>query len=187
MRLIFLFWLICAGALASDEVAKVVRMDYYEVSGTSAGALLSAMKEHGPFTNSAYTDWHIDWNYEFTSKSNVWVLRSFDARVQIRYTFPKWVDSARSDEALRKEWKRYMDATALHERGHSDIGMAAAKEMIRLFKSRSWQAATRKDLKAQVDEECEKILKEFKAREVAYDKQTDHGRTQGARLKTPGS
>ena len=184
MHLILLFCLLGTSAFASDAVTKVIRTDYYEVSGTNAAALLAAMKAHRPFTNNAYTDWYIDWNYEFLTRPNECVLRSFDIRVQIRYTFPQWVNADSSETALRKEWRRYLDATTRHERGHSDIGIAAGKEMVRVLNPKNWRAATRKELKAQIDAECERILKQFKAQEIGYDKATDHGRTQGARMRT---
>jgi predicted secreted Zn-dependent protease len=184
MRILLVLCLLGIKALAGDEVAKVIRTDYYEVSGTNAEALLASMKEHRPYAHNAYTDWHIDWNYEFLIKSNECVLRSFDTRIQIRYALPKRVGSARADKSLRQEWNRFLAATMVHERGHSDLGIAAAKEMMRVVRSRDWRAADRKALKALVDGECERILKDFHAQEVSYDEKTDHGRTQNARLKT---
>jgi predicted secreted Zn-dependent protease len=166
------------------QISNTLRTDYYEVRGTNAEALLASLKANQPSKNHASTDWRIDWNFEYLIKPDECILRSFSARVRVRYTFPQWVDSQRADKALQGEWKRYLAALGLHESGHAGFGIAAAKEMVRLVNSREWSAPNRKELKALIDEECDKPLREFRAREVAYDERTDHGRTQGARFRT---
>jgi len=166
------------------QLPNIIRTDCYEVHGTNAEALLASMNPHQPSSTHASTEWRIDWNYECQQKSDECILRSFTTRVRVRYTLPQWVDSQRADKALQEEWKRYLGALGLHESGHAGFGIAAAKEMVRLVNSREWRAPDQKELKARIDEECDKTLREFRAREVAYDEKTDHGRTQGARLKT---
>ena len=175
-------------AAPSPETAKqipsVIRTDYYEVRGATAEALLASMRAHQRSTNHASTEWHIDWSYEYLTKPDECILRSLSVRALIRYTLPQWVDSQRADKALQGEWQRYFDALRLHESGHGGFGIAAAKEIVRLVNSRDWRAADQKEIKARLDEECEKTVQEFRAREVAYDEKTGHGRTQGALLKT---
>jgi predicted secreted Zn-dependent protease len=166
------------------QIPNIIRTDYYEVRGTTAEALLASIKVKQPSTNHASTEWHIDWNYECLHEPDEWILRSFSTRVRVRYTLPQWVDSQRADKALQGEWKRYLGALGLHESGHAGFGIAAAKEMVRLVNSEEWRAPNRREIRARIDEACDKILCEFRAREVAYDEKTDHGRTQGARLKS---
>ena len=166
------------------QIPNTIRTDYYEVHGTNAEALLASMRATHPSTNHASTEWRVDWNFEYQVKPDECILSSFSTRVRVRYTLPKWVDSQRADKALQGEWKRYLSALGLHEGGHAGFGIEAAKEMVRLVNSREWRAPDRKELKARIDEECNKTLREFRAREVAYDEKTDHGRTQGARLRT---
>ena len=166
------------------QIPNSIRTDYYEVHGTNAETLLASIKANHPSASHASTEWRIDWNCEYLLKSDECILSSFSTRVRVQYTLPQWVDSQRAGEALRGEWKRYLGALGLHESGHAGFGIAAAKEMVRLVNSREWRAPDRRELKAQIDEACDKTLREFRAREIAYDEKTDHGRTQGARLKT---
>ena len=168
----------------AKQIPNIIRTDYYEVRGATAPALLASMRANQPFAKHASTEWHVDWNYDWLLKPDECILRSFSVRVRVRFTLPQWIDSQLADEALQGEWKRYSDALRVHESGHAGFGIAAGKEMVRLVNSREWRAADRKELKARIDEECDKTLREFRAREVAYDEKTDHGRTQGARLKT---
>jgi predicted secreted Zn-dependent protease len=166
------------------QIPNTVRTDYYEVHGTTVESLLASMRATQPSTNHASTEWRIDWNYEYLIDSGECILSSFSTRVRIRYTLPQWVDSQRADKALQGEWKRYLGALGLHESGHAGYGIAAAKEMVRLVNSKEWRAPDRKELKVRIDEACDQTLREFRSREAAYDEKTDHGRTQGARLRT---
>jgi predicted secreted Zn-dependent protease len=165
------------------QIPSVVRTDYYEVSGATAEELLASLRAHQLFARHASTKWQVDWHFECQLKPNECILRSFTAQVRIRYTLPNWVDSQQADKALQGEWQRYFGALQLHESVHGGFGIAAGKEMVRLVNSRNWRAADQKELKARLDEECEKTLQEYRARETAYDEKTDHGRTQGARLR----
>jgi predicted secreted Zn-dependent protease len=166
------------------QLPNSIRTDYYEVHGTNAEALLASMKARQPSTSHASTEWRINWDYEWQQEPAECILRSFSTRVRVRYTLPQWVDWQRADKALQGEWKRYFGALVIHESGHAGYGIVAAKEMVRLVNSREWRAPDRNELKARIDEACDKIIREFRAQEVAYDKKTDHGRTQGARLMT---
>ena len=163
---------------------NVIRTDFYEVRGVTAEALLASMSANRPYTNHASTEWRVDWNYDYLLKPNECVLRSFNVRVRVRFTLPQWVDSERADKALQEEWKRYFSALQLHESTHAGFGIAAGKEIARLVNSREWRAADRKELEVQIEAECNKTLQEFRERDATYDKTTDHGRTQGARLRT---
>ena len=140
------------------------------------------MKASQPSTNHASTEWRIHWDYDWQQTPEECILRSFSARVRVRYTFPQWVDWQRAEKALQEEWKRYFGALQIHESGHAGYGVAAAKEMVRLVNSKDWRAPDRNELKTRIDEACDKILREFRAQEAVYDKKTDHGRSQGARL-----
>ena len=60
-------------AAPSPETAKqipsVIRTDYYEVRGATAEALLASMRAHQRSTNHAFTEWHIDWSYEYPDQA----------------------------------------------------------------------------------------------------------------------
>lgn len=179
--LAFFFLAICG--FANAKMTIETRSDFYEVSGNDAQALVSSMKQQRYLDHNFFTKWHVYWDYEFLTKNEERLLQSFSTRVHILYTFPKWVRPKGANPKLANEWKRYMEATTVHERGHSALATSAAKEMVRLIKSKKWSAATRSELQASIDKECQAIVEQYKLREINYDKETDHGRTQGARLR----
>jgi predicted secreted Zn-dependent protease len=167
---------------SAKPVPKLVHTEYYPVHGENAAALLASIKANQPFARHAATDWRVLWSFESLNQPGESVPRSFKVRVIVRFTLPNWVDSERADQALQAEWKRYLSALQLHESAHAGFGVSAGKEIWRLLHSRDWRAADPSKLKTQIDEECNRTLEEFRALEVAYDKQTRHGRTQGAWL-----
>jgi predicted secreted Zn-dependent protease len=167
-----------------EAAPTVYRTNYYEINGTNLAALFRSIDARSPFAPySDNTDWQIHWDYAFLFKPKQCVLRSFDVRVDVYFTFPKWVDAERADEPLRREWERSVAATMLHEQGHVAMGLAAAQEMLRRIRPGSWRAVNRKALVARIDRECEKIVDEFYAKSDAYDEKTHHGETQGTHLR----
>ncbi len=167
---------------SAKPVPNVIRTEYYPVHGDSAEALLASIRANQPFARHAATDWRVLWSYECLNQPGESALCSFKVRVLVRFTLPHWVDSERADKALQAEWKRYLSALQLHESGHAGFGVSAGKKIWRLLNSGDWRAADPMELKARIDAECDRTVAEFRASEVAYDKQTHHGRAQGAWL-----
>jgi predicted secreted Zn-dependent protease len=166
----------------TSQVPSTVRHDFYLIEGASLNDLGESMKTRRPHDHNAYTKWHIDWNYSFRIEPNQWTLDKFDTRVQIRYTFPKWQTTDTPDKNVVTEWERFMNAVTEHEIGHSDLGLAAAAEMNRTMSFSVWQGETRREVKERIDAKCSEILEKYRKLEIEYDKNTDHGKTQGARL-----
>ncbi len=168
---------------ADDRVLLVVRKDFYTVEGDSASELLQSMKKRRPFNHNAYTDWHINWNYSFLIKPGKCQLTSFDVNVQVRQTLPRWEKNKKANKEFHDEWSRYINALMTHEKGHSQLGLEAATEMRTVILSQKWSDKNRAALRKKIDAQCETILKKYKTKEIEYDKTTDHGRTQGGRLR----
>ncbi len=165
-----------------EDVPRTARTDYYSVEGSSVQQLSASMKSRRPFDHNAYTAWYIDWNYSFSIHPDRWELREFDVRVQIRYTLPQWKRPTHVDPKTAVEWERFLKAVVEHEKGHANIGLRCASEIKEVINFTTWEGKTRDEVKKKVDAKCKSILARFKALEARYDEDTDHGRTQGARL-----
>ena len=165
-----------------DSIPHTIRHDFYTVEGDTISEILQSLKERAPSEYHAYTEWHINWNYTFCIEPTECQLKTFDLHVDVRYTLPQWEKSDGSSKAVVDEWKRYIDAVVVHEEGHTQLAMDAAKEMLELVQSQNWKAGTKEQLIAKVDKACQNIIDKYRELEIQYDKETDHGRTQGARL-----
>lgn len=172
---------------AVDDVPRTIRTDRYLVQGETLAELSASMKAHRPHAHNAFTEWYIDWNYSFDISADKWKLRDFDLRVQVRYTMPQWSPPDGVDPEVVAEWERFLKAVVFHEQGHAEIGLRCASEIREVIGFTTWQGKDRAEVKAKIDAKCQSILKRFRASEVAYDEDTDHGRTQGARLESKSS
>jgi predicted secreted Zn-dependent protease len=103
--------------------------------------------------------------------------------VLIFFTLPQWEKPQSVNRALVDEWKRYMDAVVAHEEGHMQLALAAAKEIRQAMLSQEWSAVSSEALREKIDVRCQMIVRECEAEQRRYDEATDHGRTQGARLR----
>lgn len=164
------------------EVNEEVK--YYSISGSNTQELKSAMKQLGPVDKedkhwNGYTDWHVDWSYSYVTTDQGCTTGPVKTKVDITMRLPQWDNPT---ENLRNEWQRYSNALRGHENGHKDIAIQAAQhiasELANLPPSSSCE-----ELEKVADAEGNKMLDETRDQQKDYDATTNHGATQGARLK----
>ena len=173
-----------SATLLSDRgVPYIARKDYYVVEGDSTPRIIQSMRTRRYFEHNAYTEWYVRWGYSFLTEPDECRLRHFDVRVEIRFTLPQWEKSGNSTKAMSSEWNRYINAVVVHEHGHAQLGLDAGEEMQKRVSSQKWSAPNAKALRKKIDALCEQVVKKYRDREVVYDRKTDHGRIQGARLR----
>ena len=162
------------------------RLRPYDISGSSGVDLRAAMERLGPkdpvsgTPYDGYTKWTISWSYGY-ERANACALADVRVVARIRITLPRWGGIGRADPSLAAEWSRFIAALRRHENEHAGIASNAARRVARrlaaLGPSRSCARLERK-----ADAAAGQILKEVRAAEIAYDKRTGHGDTQGARF-----
>jgi len=154
-------WVLCALALAGAgggsgwaEPTVTVNTTHYDIQGKNADQLKRQMKRLGPNGFWAYTSWYIRWS------------GSCAVSLEIDYTYPRWTDRDSAPSRLRERWDRMLTNLTLHEEGHGQIGLDAAREIH--------------------DTQCEgdptKIIDKWVRYEKKYDKETRHGAGQGVTL-----
>jgi len=166
-------------ALASEQAD----INYYAISGSTTKQLLASMEEKGPADNTGrrfhgYTRWHVSWTYDASAQQDGCVIDKVDTEVSGTITLPEWTDASTADGALRARWLRYSQVLREHEEGHFRFAQAAAADIRRQLGGFS----SGQDCKAMYKEAnrlAQQILREHQQRERAYDRETQHGRTQG--------
>lgn len=176
---------LCVAAPAA-VAAPGLQVDYYDVEGDDIHALRRALAERGPVGDDGvryhgYTRWQVGWSYRLAHRGPRCVLQSHAIRVEGRMTLPRWEPPPGAAEGLVREWEAYSAALREHEDGHYAIGTAAAAgSRRRLGELRGTVGC--EALEQAIGETAEAVLDEFRARERAYDRDTGHGASQGARL-----
>lgn len=166
-----------------DQINQTVLTDVYVVEGKSSADLLRELNNKGPSPHFARTDWKIGWSFSVRSTSEGVELKEFKTHVEIRYTLPEWDAPEGTRQAILTEWERFMKALRVHEAGHAQLAIDAAKQMERVCRTKGYQSENSRELSKLIDLECKAILDRYLEKEVQYDKETRHGRTQGAWLR----
>jgi predicted secreted Zn-dependent protease len=166
-----------AGITEADE-----RVDY-EVVGSTGAEVRADIDAKAPRRDgrwfAAFTEWHVDWRFDFSSAANRCALVSPRVTLRVKYTYPRWQAPAGAPAALTGKWASYHAALELHEAGHRDLGAAAANEIAELL-ARPQSSATCPAIESSANEEAEAVLAKYRRREIEYDGTTRHGVTQGA-------
>jgi predicted secreted Zn-dependent protease len=157
---------------APHEVAVRVEEREYDVFGADERMLELAMDLRGPRRAGrafvAFTDWEVHW------------ARTGDGprvRFHAVVTLPRWRPPPFVGAELVERWARFHDALVVHERGHVDIGLAAARALAAELgdaprNARDWASVTRA------------VVAPYLDAERRYDAQTKHGAAQGAVLRS---
>jgi predicted secreted Zn-dependent protease len=179
---LLLFWLAQPAQAEVQEHLQEQRYDLQVASGESISRALSQaspIRQNGQIYH-AYTGWKVQWNF--------WWREQRDGRCRIErtrtrlHTIITLPRLGGGDAQQRQRFERYLDALREHEQGHHRIGQAAAAEIdAALLATPEYPSCT--ELQQQANQRANAILQRHAEQERQYDRQTGHGRTQGAWLR----
>lgn len=175
---------ISTGTRVTADPAVKETYEYYEIRGLTEKELLQHMNASG-ITGAdgknyyAYTNWYVRWNYTFSSTPGSCSIAIVATDVAASYKLPKWVSYEDAPADLKNKWGRFIQNLELHEYGHKDIGVQAAKEIERSIAALKARTSC-KELGLAANSLGQQILETAKLAEADYDARTRHGRTQGA-------
>jgi len=91
----------------------VATEQYYDIDGSSAGALRDQINRLGPKDESgksrdALTVWSIEWSYAATSRPDGCVLRDVKVTLNVAVTLPRWKPPAMATPEVVKSWQAYL-------------------------------------------------------------------------------
>jgi predicted secreted Zn-dependent protease len=182
-------WLALAAAALvlamSSAHAEDPQIVYYDVAGNSATALRQQMTAKGPLDDGkrfdAHTDWYVKWNYRYRPTASGCEFTSMDVSLSGTILLPRWNHADDASNALVQKWDTYLAALRLHENGHYAQGANAAKA-IEAFARSSHGSGDCAAMVSEFNDQARAIVDKYKAQDAAYDRATDHGRTQGAQF-----
>jgi predicted secreted Zn-dependent protease len=170
-----------AGTAQAGDIQVDAQDIYYEVSGTTASAILDDLRRQARNANKDYfgeARWNVHWKYDYDRPvRNICRVKNLQLNVVQRTTLPRWAVAGAPPE-LATRWRSFLDALRLHEKGHTDHGTRAA-EAIR-DAVLPLRAADCGELATEVNRTAAAIIDKFAALDAAYDDDTRHGVKQGA-------
>jgi predicted secreted Zn-dependent protease len=173
-----------AASITPDKVALESQEQYYDIEGSSVGALREQISRLGPTDGGeprdALTVWTIDWTYAESRTPDGCGLRNVQVTLTLNTTLPRWAPPAGTPAPLVQSWQRYLGAVKRHEAGHRAIAEQNARDLLAALLAlrgascrEVWDAASRT---------AERVVADGRARNRAYDVETKHGQTQGVQL-----
>ena len=167
-----------------------VNIKYYSVSGNSITEIEDAIRKNGPLDAGgkkrryAYVDWFIFWDWpKETDGSPALARTTSDYKIDV--LLPKWEPSYSASPETVESWNNLLNALIYHEKGHIDFARLHVNEVANAIVNAAIQ-----DPKLSI-EEASKIGKaevaKIKELDIAYDRETKHGLTQGVELSKSSS
>jgi predicted secreted Zn-dependent protease len=180
----FTVWLLASGLTCALRGADEIK--YYDVAGNSATELRESLNRQRPvgpdgMPHDAVTLWYTRWQYRTTTSGSGCAVASFEVSLEIVTTLPRWTNEAAAGSSLVARWRGYYEALVRHEDGHKAIAKETAAA-IRHAGTNMPSNSSCAELARAVDRVANDVLKQNREKERQYDKETQHGRTQGARF-----
>ena len=169
-------------ANAEPEVSE--KFDYYSIYPVSVSDLGRAMDAATPIheegrTFRGHTHWYVNWHFWWDQREGRCTINRVQATVDIQYIMPQLTSSVNAE--TRAAFQRYDDALITHEKGHARHGIDAAREVENKLMGIS-SAINCQITESIANDTGKQILQKYNQQDVVYDRETNHGRTQGAFL-----
>jgi predicted secreted Zn-dependent protease len=171
---------------AGAAVHLTDRIEHYAIRGTTPPDLRREMSAKGPLGAGGrrfdgYTRWDVSWRYRYDKTSRGCSIASVTTTVKVTMTLPRWTNESSASDALRHQWARYLSALEQHEQGHRRHGIDAAAEIDSTIAAMP-VAASCDALGGEANATGLRIVRRYNQRDLDYDRDTQHGATQGARF-----
>jgi len=172
-------------ARTAPRAAVTAREQYYDIDGSSAGALRNQISRLGPKDESgtshdALTVWSLEWTYGTAQRGDSCALRDVKVTLDVSVTLPRWTPPSTASPKLTESWRTYLRNVKLHEAGHRTIAEQNARDLTTALTTLRGTSCER--LSDEATRMAERIVADGRARNRAYDVQTKHGQTQGVEL-----
>ena len=171
---------------AAAEPLVRMHTSYYYIDGPSATLLAAQLDQNGPVGSdgnhyAGRTRWDIQWKFRRQQQGATCSMKDAVVAVGIAQTLPRWRGEDKGAAALKARWTKFVEALQRHEDGHKEHGLKAARQ-IEVAVLAVKPASNCEDLGAAANAAADAIVAKYQALDEDYDRNTDHGRNQGARL-----
>lgn len=174
----------CYATPAPAELIEHLGYRNYPVAVSPGQSLRQAINAASPIHRDGqvfhgYTRWQVNWRFATQARSDG---RCHLTRIQVDLNITIDQPELRKDDAARHPaFTSYLHALREHELGHARIGREAATSIERRIFILP-EMADCGALEQRANELGHQTMTEFQRRDIEYDRQTGHGKTQGAWL-----
>lgn len=170
---------------AAAEPKVTEKANFYDLAGTTAEAVRTDVRTKGPlgqgnrrFVGLTYT--YVRYRFLYDGDEEVCRVTNVTTEVDVTFTMPKWVDRDKAPPELQAKWDRFIAALWVHERGHRDIGVGVAQDIEKQISNLGRLGKCSTEFRDFIQGLAKVYLDQIQPRHDKYDRDTGHGRTQGA-------
>ncbi|MBC7546678.1 DUF922 domain-containing protein [Candidatus Saccharibacteria bacterium] len=173
-------------AQPSNGLHTVIDRQYdYTVTGNSVSQIYTQMTNCTPISEganryAATTYYNLNWQLQYQQAGNICSVDTASVGLHIALVFPVWSPNAASEAAVTAGWNRFISDLHTHEAGHVARDIAAGTAL-----QATLQALPSADCSMVTQlatQRADALITQLDASNQHYDRDTDHGRTQGAVL-----
>jgi predicted secreted Zn-dependent protease len=159
--------------------APVIR--YYEIYSKDWAGMRNEIDQKGPKGFHGFANWKVSYNYRYnTSAGGQCSITSLVPQFEGEILLPHWVPGPDVSATQRQQWDRFIAALKVHEDGHIDHGTKLSAALAQLS---GMQAPSCGEAESQVKKRADELIQRYSAMDAEYDRDTNHGATQGASLQ----
>ncbi len=168
---------------AYAEPVVNVSKNFYPVLAQSKKELWQSLNAETPVYENgnsyyAYTYTYVSWKFSWVTINNYCRVTAVTVSVDVTYTLPELESSS---PKVREIWDKWYPRLVFHERGHENNAVRAARDVERgIYKLTDSMPCN--ELEVAVNKMGQKRMEILVATDKKYDKETEHGKTQGAWL-----
>ncbi len=183
---VFLVSLLGSNYLLATPIVAT-QYNYYHIFPKSLGDLKKELNNNSPIkvNNIIYfgqTHWLVKWNFKWRQQSGICTITSVDTTVNAVFTMPAIPREHITGVDVRRAFSNFSEVLMKHENEHFKSGLNAAQEIeLRLIENKNFENC--KDLEFWANDKAKKIIEKFNKRDLEYDKTTNHGETEGAKIE----
>jgi predicted secreted Zn-dependent protease len=185
VSLLLLAVVIAGQRCSAAQDSLTVTTNHYLVTGSTLREIRQSINRLRPggekAGHDALTAWKVGWNVRVGSVAGEYRVASFTTTTAIVITLPSWRAPTNAAPAVLGKWMTYYSALQKHESTHATNGMLAA-EALRQRVGEIGPDSDHKRLQQRVQVVADTTIDEYKKRDKNFDRETDHGRKDGASL-----
>lgn len=166
-----------------DGIQHQHRIQYYSVSPRNRQDLGAAINRTTPIQGGYHglAEWNIQWGYRYQNQSGGCRIAQADITLDTQVLMPRLNPNQSFDSSITSAFKTYYDSLLHHEMGHLTHGILAANEVASALLNTPATSSCR-TTGNNANRAADAIIQKYNRADQQYDRETQHGATQGARI-----
>lgn len=165
--------LVVAGP-SSAEPRLQSRVESFDVSGATVDTIRASLNR-----NRQHSANRVNWNFRWTSTPGQCRITEATTDVSVTTYIPRLLANAQRPASVQQKWDSYLLALQLHQDGHVDLAMNAARQIEQAIQNLP-PAASCEQLQQAANAAGRRLLEQLAIDDREYDKRTQQGTLDGA-------